>query len=168
MKIELRRGFAKRLEKTVSKFEFEVGILDDKDHKQAVETPVVGPAQPLKSYAGGPIRKTTRESSGLTIGQVFIQNQERMRTDLLRAPWKDPKNADIQKFAKAFLRTVFAKEQPRRVVNLIQAVVRNPILRGDYGPNSARAADGKGFNRHLIDTAQMFKAIRARVKRRGT
>jgi hypothetical protein len=26
-------------------------------------------------------------------------------------------------------------------------------------------ADGKGFNRLLIDTAQMFKAIKARAKR---
>lgn len=167
MKGTLRPGFAKRLKKKVESFQFEVGVIEDKPHFQAVDTPVVGPAQPLKTYAGGPARKQTRTPSGLTTGQVLVENMKRLGVDLLRAPFLKNNNADIQKFTKAFLRTAFAKDSPKRVENLLQAVVRNPILRQDYGPNRSGTADGKGFNRHLIDTAQMFKAIKARVSRRG-
>ena len=38
-------------------------------------------------------------------------------------------------------------------------------LKKEYGNNKAATADNKGFDRHLIDTGQTFKEIRARAKR---
>lgn len=146
----------------VGKYTFEVGILNDAEHKQAQEHGIHDTPD-LKSYAGGPIRKTTRKPSGKSISQVFKDNQERLNTDMLKEPFQK-KSSDIIKFTDAFLKMVFSpKSMTKRVENLLQAIVRNPILRGDYGDNTATTADNKGFNRGLIDTAQMFKSIRARV-----
>lgn len=161
----MSRTFAKRLKKRIEGFQFEVGVLQDKEHRLAKETPLFG--QPdLGSYAGGPVRKATRVGSGKTVGDVLIENQERMGVNLLLEPFKD-KSSDMMRFVKAFLISAITKKGTnfKRVENLLQAVVRNPILRGDYGPNSSATADAKGFNRPLIDTAQTFKSITAKVKR---
>lgn len=53
----------------------------------------------------------------------------------------------------------------KRVENLLQAVVRNPILKLEYGDNTAITADMKGFDRHLFGTGQTFKAIKAKANR---
>jgi hypothetical protein len=49
----------------------------------------------------------------------------------------------------------------------LQAIVRNPILKGEYGRNSRLTQKIKGFNRYMIDTAQLFKNIKADVKVKG-
>lgn len=144
-------------------FEFEVGVLDDKPHFQALNTPLFQPPS-LKTYAGGPARKQTREPSGLTIGEVLIENMKRLNKNILSEPFQKDSN-EIIRFTHAFLKTAFAKQSLKRVENLLQAVVRNPILRGEYGPSNPTTNDNKGFDRPLIDTAQMFKAIKARAKR---
>lgn len=152
------------MKRTIEGFEFEVGILDDKPHRLPVETPLFKEPD-LKSYAGGPIRATSREKSDFTIAQVLQENSARLGIDLLREPFKDP-DTEINRFTTAFLRFAAGKKGTyRRLENLLQAVVRNPILRQEYGKNRARTADNKGFDRHLFDTGQMFKAIKAMVKR---
>jgi hypothetical protein len=70
------------------------------------------------------------------------------------------------KFTKSFIDLVMGRVPIKRVENLVQAIVRNPILRQDYGTNEARTADAKGFDRHLIDTSQMFRALKARARKR--
>lgn len=162
MNIKLNDKFKKKLEGMFEKYQFEVGILNDSEHKEAVESRLFG-APELKSYAGGSIRKTSRKSSGKTTGQIFIENQDRLGIDLLRDPFKK-KSSDIIKFTDSFMKMVFNKgTATKRVENLLQAIVRNPILRGDYGRNRVSTADNKGFDRALIDTSQMFKAIKAKV-----
>ena len=166
MKLTLGKTFAEKLNQRIERFEFEVGVLDDKPHKPAIDTPLFGDAS-LGSYAGGPVRKINRKGQPqMSIGQVFIQNQQRLGIDMLREPL-NKEGSDILRFTQAFLKlAVSGKASVKRVENLLQAVIRNPILRGDYGPNRASTADAKGFDRHLIDTAQMFKALKARVRRR--
>lgn len=164
-KIELSKGFAERLASRIEQFQFEVGILEDKPHYKPVESGLFETPQ-LGNYAGGPVRKTTREPSGKMVSEVLVENMERMNTNLLSEPFSSKQNVDINRFTKAFLRLATGdKISIRRVENLLQAVVRNPILRQDYGGNTAPTADAKGFDRLLIDTAQMFKAIKARAKR---
>ncbi|WKV32907.1 putative neck protein [Bdellovibrio phage MAC3UK] len=164
-KIELSKGFAKRLASRIEQYDFEVGILTDGPHYDPVETNLFDSPE-LGQYAGGPVRKKTRVEGEKTIAEVFVANMERMNTDLLLEPFRSSKNAEITKFTTAFLRLATGgKITLKRVENLLQAVVRNPILRQDYGGNTAPTADAKGFDRLLIDTAQMFKAIKARAKR---
>lgn len=92
---------------------------------------------------------------------------KRLNINLLQAPFKDANNADIVKFMQAFLKSAVAGRSMKRVENLLQAVVRNPILRLDYGRNKSSTADAKGFDRHLFDTGQMFQAIKVKVNTRG-
>lgn len=165
MKIELGKTWGKKLQGRIQSYQFDVGVLEDKEHLEAVETPRF--EQPnLGSYAGGPVRRTTRRASGMTVGEVLVENMKRLNINLLLRPFQE-KNSEIMKFTETFLKFVVKRGNVsiRRVENLIQAIVRNPILRQEYGQNSSEAADLKGFDRHLIDTGQTFKAIKARARR---
>lgn len=165
MMFELSKDWTKKLQGRVEQYNFEVGVLEDKPHRFAEETSRFKTPN-LGSFAGGPIRKATGKRSDQSIGDVLIQNMKRLNINILLRPFQE-KNSDILRFTTAFLKYVVAKPGTsiRRVENLLQAVVRNPILKQEYGKNSAIAADNKGFDRHLIDTAQMFRAIKAKAKR---
>lgn len=149
----------KRIKKSIEGYSFDVGVLKDTQHKAAIRGE-------LKAFAGGPARKVSRDEQKATIGEILIFNQARANKDFLRLPFKE-KTSEIVKFSREFLK--LALKHPganvRRVENLLQAIVRNPILRGDYGVNTSKAAKAKGFNRYLMDTAQMFRAIRARMNK---
>lgn len=162
LKVELSKGLQKRIRGVFEKYEFEVGVLDDRPHYQA-ESAGLFEEQDLKTFAGGPARKISKVKSDLTIGEIFVENMKRLNIDLLREPFKR-KDAEINKLIRDFFRFAFGKTEAKRLENTLQAVVRNPILRQEYGPNKGTTADGKGFDRHLIDTAQMFRAIKARVR----
>lgn len=166
MKINLGSSWGKKLQSRVQNVEFEVGVLDDSPHRLPVDQALFETPQ-LKTYAGGPVRKTSRKDSGVTTGDVLVQNMERLNTNLLLEPFQK-KNSDIMKFTRYFLQYVVGRPGAsiKRIENLLQAIVRNPILNQEYGPNNSTTADNKGFDRHLFDTGQMFKSIRARMIRR--
>lgn len=153
MKITLDRRFKKKLKGRFGKYEFEVGVLQDAPHKDAKRS------RDLSQYAGGPIRKKTAASSQ-AISKVSAANRERLGFNYLSEPFKK-KNSDVVKFSREFFRLAFGRSEKKRAENLLQAIVRNPILRGDYGPNGALAQKIKGFDRAMIDTAQLFKALKA-------
>lgn len=137
----------------------QVGVLDDKPHRDPLEL--------LGTYAGGPVRKASRKSSGKTNGEILVDNMERLNIDLLREPFQEKNSPELLRFSKAFLKLALSRKDIgiRRVENLLQAIVRNPILRQEYGGNDLLTKIHKGFDRHLIDTGQMFKSIIARAKR---
>ena len=166
MKMKLGNSWAKKLQRRVESVEFEIGVLEDNPHMAAVEQGLFGVPQ-LKTYAGGPVRRTSRKSEGVTTGDVLIQNMERTNTNFLLEPFQK-KNSEILKFTTYFLQYIVGKPGAsiKRIENLLQAIVRNPMLRQEYGPNNSTTADNKGFDRHLFDTGQMFKAIKARMIRR--
>ena len=163
MNIEFGKSWQKKLKGRIETYNFEVGILDDKPHRYALDGGPDGQDN-LGSYAGGPIRKASMQRSPKTVGDIFIENMERKNINFLLRPFQE-RNSEILRFTTAFLRMVVAKSNARRVENLLQAVVRNPILRQEYGANKSSTADAKGFNRYLFNTGQMFKAIKARTKR---
>ncbi len=158
MKLEMD-SFGPTLKKMINKYEFEVGILQDKPHYEPIH-----PTQ-QKSFAGGPARKQSRIQSALSTAEILIKNMERMNVNLLLAPFREKNNKEIVQFTNSFLKMAISKGVTgrQRVINLLQAIVRNPILRQDYGPNSGHTADAKGFDRQLIDTGQVFNAIKARI-----
>ena len=97
MRIELSKSFKKKLQSRIEKYEFEVGILEDKAHLEPKDEQTV--------YAGGPVLKRSRIKSPQTTGDIFIENQERLNINLLSRPFQE-KNSDILKFTKAFLELV--------------------------------------------------------------
>jgi hypothetical protein len=158
MRLELGKGFAKRTQKLFDKYNIEVGILNDKPYRK-----------PLKDetgiYAGGPVRKKSREIDG-TISEVSEKFRTQSGLNYLTEPFKIPQNKDILKFTRSFFKGVFGRASLNQMQNLAQAIIRNPILRGDYGSNSAYTRAKKGFDRYMFDTGQLFQAIKAKVVRR--
>lgn len=166
MKIELGKSWGRKLKGRIEQYDFDVGVFDDKPHMNPVEHGRFETPQ-LKNYAGGPVRRTSREKGELSIGEVLVENMKRLNINLLSRPFQE-RNSDILKFTAEFLKMVTKRQASlKRLENLLQAIVRNPILKQEYGPNDPATADAKGFDRHLFDTGQMFRAIRARVNRKG-
>ena len=164
MQIKLDSRFQKRVRGMFGKYEFEVGVLQDAPHRSARRgVRGQGGDDVLSTYAGGPIRKKSLQESGKMISDVSEANRERLGVNYLTEPFKRP-DSEILRFTQAFFGMVFGRSKPKRVENLLQAVVRNPILRGEYGPQSQLTTIIKGFYRPMIDTTQLFKAIKARVK----
>lgn len=161
------KKWVKQMKKQIEGYTFDVGVLADRPHFQGVE-PKRGQPPDLKSYAGGPARKVSRVLSDKSTGEVLIANMQRLNINILLRPFQET-NATIIKFTSSYLR--FACKAPgasiKRCENLIQAIVRNPILKQEYGHNSGLTADSKGFSRALIDTAQMFKSIIAKAIKRA-
>lgn len=168
MIILFKDKFKAKLKGRFEKYSFEVGILEDKIHK----VPKKGirglhGEDVISQYAGGPIRKTSTNESNLFISDVSKANRDRLGFNYLSKPFGKT-SEDIIKFTQNFFKLAFGASLKTRTENLLQAIVRNPILRGEYGENSALTKKIKGFNRSMIDTAQMFKAIKAKCTVRST
>jgi len=163
MIILFKENFKAKLKGRFEKYSFEVGILDDSSYK----LPKIGQRglhglDVLTSYAGGPLRLKTNKDSGKLISDVSKANRDRLGINYLIAPFKKT-SSDIIKFTNEFFKLAFGRSEKRRCENLIQAIVRNPILKAEYlSSNSALTQNIKGFNRPLFDTGQFFKAIKAK------
>lgn len=53
----------------------------------------------------------------------------------------------------------------RRLENACRSIVRNPMLRREYGDNAESTAKAKGFDHWGINTGTLFKAIEAKYGR---
>lgn len=166
MKLTLDKRFKKNVRGRFAKYTFDVGVLEDAPHKVALRGKAGEKGKDvLSQYAGGPVRKTSRKSYQ-TISQVSEKLRSFLGFNYLTKPF-EKKDSNIVKFTNEFFKLAFGRSHKRRVENLLQAIVRNPMLRGDYGNNSKLAQKIKGFDRLTIDTGQLFKAIKARVNARS-
>jgi hypothetical protein len=159
MNLKLDRRFTTQAKGVFEKYDMQVGVLLDSVHKRPLPK-----VRGLKVYAGGPARKVSSKSSGKSISEVSESLRKNSGVNFYTAPFQSKKNKDILAFSKVFFQLCAGKTQAKRSENYLQAIVRNPILRGDYGMNNPKTARAKGFNRFMIDTSQLFKAIIAQVK----
>lgn len=154
MRLELQNGFYKRLKGRIGAYEFELG----QETSKAYKLPAAKDSGITNLY-GGPARKTTAK-----VGEGI--NLNRAQAELLfLGPFKK-RNSEIIRFAQEYLKMVFRNGQQKTVTNLLQAVVRNPILKGQYGSNKPGTVAIKGFDRRFIDTGWFFKSIKARILKR--
>jgi hypothetical protein len=162
MKMKLSRSLKASLTGKFGKYDFEVGVLDDAPYKMPMRGKRGLKGQDVKTrYAGIEVRKKSREVSQQMISDVSKANRDRLNRNFYKEPFQK-KDSDIIKFTNEFFKLVFGRSEKRRCENLLQAVVRNPIMRGEYGPNSPLTKAVKGFDHGMIDTAQLFKAIKAK------
>ena len=167
MEIRIDKRFKKNVAGVFGQYDFEVGVLDDAQYKKPMRGERGRKGQDvLSSYAGGPVRKKSRLKTDVRISDVSRANRERLGFNYLSEPFKK-RTSDIVRFTNEFFKLAFGRTEKKRAENLLQAIVRNPILRGDYGSNSSLTKTIKGFDRYMIDTAQLFKALKARVNKRG-
>src|SRR5262245_57794009 len=147
MQLKLDKRFKKNLQGRFGKYNFEVGVLEDKPYRKPRRgVPGVKDQEIINLYAGGPVRQATRQQSGIPMAEVSKRNRENLGLNYLSEPFQK-KSSEIIKFTNEFFKLAFGKSQPKRAINLLQAIVRNPILRGDYGNNSALTKKIKGFDR---------------------
>lgn len=142
---------------------FEVGILEPAEHREAKDKNQGLTAFNEKKFLNGWARKAGTKVDG---EMQEIGGELQKQYNWLGNPFKkgNEKQAEILNFAKAYISEIQkARPSHNRVRNLVQAIVRNPILRGDYGSNSTLTLIRKGFDRTMIDTGQFFNAIQARV-----
>ena len=152
LKIEGDR-FAEVIQVELDKYEVEVGILADK----TVYEPIHGESQ---SYAGLRLAAVGRKISG---SLVDIAHQLNKRFHWLERPWRLEENQDVQQVVNDIIESINMNNSGKqRVLNGMQAIIRNPILGDYYGKNSARWAKIKGFNKLLMYTGQFFQNIKAR------
>lgn len=161
LKIQLNKTFAERLKGRLENYDMTVGILKDGKHYL--------PKQPreLKNYAGGEVRKIDRNAIGpvLNISTVSKKMRQYLGFNYLREPFTES-TSDVTRFLATFFNYAFGRSTSRRLENTLQAVVRNPILRGEYYIESERTIKEKGFSRPMIDTGQLFQSIKAEVKKK--
>lgn len=122
-------------------------------------------------YAGGAVRKTSPSRTGQTATQIaaYVMN---FAGNIFTIPFQMGTNQDILKFSRAYVKELLDSRgssitNNRRVKNLMQAIIRNPILRGDYRMHDKKTKAKKGFERSLIDTGQFFRSIQVIIKRKG-
>lgn len=160
--IKLRRPIDETLKVKVNGYTFQVGVLQSKIRRKALP-PHLG----SKNMAGGPARKLGVYAS-ISNNEVSKHLRNYLNFNYLVKPFSK-KTDDAVRMLKVFFDICFTENgatKIKRLENLLQAIVRNPFLRGDYGPNSARAILIKGFSRKGIDTGQLFKSITAKVRSR--
>lgn len=161
------QGLDKFISGQLDKYQFDVGILENKQH--------FAPARKLVGYKNGkPVyEKSWYNYAGIKLlkagnrldGTLFgIARELDDAFKWLRKPFALSTNKDLLAVINTIVDELNGKENKRRLINAIQAVVRNPILRGDYGRNSKKTAKEKGFNKLMMSTGQFFKNIKARLR----
>lgn len=153
MKIEAK--FAEKSKQVIEKYYFEVGILEAKKHLKAKRGQLRVKGNRTRSKVS-----TTPDKDMQALGSEL-----QGRYGWLTKPFEDY-SSEILNWAKSYIAEIQKPDaNENRLNNLAQAIVRNPILRGDYGVNKDVTAKVKGFNTLMIDTGQFFDNVKARIIR---
>jgi len=157
--MKIKSDIAKKMQKQIGLYIFEVGILQNapkKLRKKGATKNFAG----LQVNALGSVSKK-RPTTIAYVGEIL----EKYHFKWLTRPFKTKGlNHDVKKVVDELAAQIFGKKSKnnKRLENAVQAVIRNPILRGDYGKNMAATIKAKGFDKLGIDTGQFFKAIKAK------
>lgn len=167
-KVVKGKGFEKYITGQVGKYQFQAGLLQNKPHYAPLKT-LLGyqNGKPVfqkhwYSYAGKKLLRQGKKPDG-TLWKIGQKMDDAFMW--LRKPFTLAKNADLLAVINFIVDNLNGKGNQQRILNAIQAVIRNPILRGDYGRNSQKTAKEKGFNQLLMATGQLFKNIKVRFLR---
>lgn len=158
--VQIKLGNLKGLvQADLDKFTVQVGILED--------APAAKWKGPPRHFLGGKANRQAGADQNTTLSEILSKFEAVY--NLLAGPWKEKGNKEVVQVTQE-IQSSLAKSRAQvadrnRFENAAQAVVRNPILRGDYGHNSKAWEETKGFDRLLINTGKLFSRIRARLVR---
>lgn len=140
---------AQDVAKQIRKYKSTVGILDDV---------VGGKAMPntVKKFHGIEARKSSQERRNRTNREILVSVSEYYGRDFLKEPWNNDNNKEVMDVVDALASSLNTNRGFKKLENAIQAVVRNPILRGEYGKKPLGGVAG-------IDTGSLFNSIKANV-----
>ena len=119
------------------------------------------PINKIKNFAGGEARRVGKTSSkGVTNAGVLADLESKYK--VLSTPLED--TGAVKNFLNAvLLSTMTAKKNSNEIKNTFKALFVKPILKGEYGGNSAKTVKNKGFNRRFIDTGQTVKNLQIKI-----
>lgn len=151
--------WAEQLRKEYAQFEFHTGIIEDKSE------PLPKYGEHVGKQIGGisPLKKGAK--SGTMVSEIAKKFDEAY--NWLISPWRKESNRDVLNVITDYSRYLAKPGNESRLRNAVQAVVRNPIMRGEYGDNREETAKKKGFNKFMIATGTFFDNIKALVRRKG-
>ncbi len=150
------QNLSKKLAFKLDKYQVQVGLLEDQKRKQ----PKFGE---FKTYAGKTLLREGKVSNGASLVEVAEYLDKNYKW--LRKPFLLKNNKEVVLVLNDIVKDMNGQDLKQRILNGFQAVVRNPILRGEYGINTSPWARKKGFNQLLMMTGQFFKNIKARFKK---
>lgn len=142
----------------IGRYDFEVGILNDKPHKGASRE---------HTTLAGRVRSKVGKGSDKSISEVSRDARLQTGVNFYTRPMEERGNRDILEMLRVFFAVIKGRGTTTRLRNTLQAVVRNPITRGDYGSNTELTQKIKGFDWLLVHSGQLFNAIEAKVRRRS-
>lgn len=141
------------IQKDLDKYESEIGILEDK--------PAAKWKGPQRNWHGGPANRQAGQNKETTLRALM--SKFNATYNILLAPWRLPENRDVLNAINKMTADINkGGKMKQSFLNAMQAVVRNPILRGDYGDNTKATQSTKGFNRLMINTGKFFSNIKVR------
>lgn len=154
-------GKLEDLEKDINSFMKKNSLLFGVENK--IEKTPLSKEKGLKNFAGGPSRKISSKQSNNTTTDLAEKFEKEY--GIFSQPASNPKNKEVIEVIDDLMDMYFNNDlsKKKRIQNGAQAVVRNPILRGDYGDNTQKTINNKGFDRLMIDTGQFFNSIIADV-----
>lgn len=158
IKVKLSESF---LDKEVKEFEAQrvtVGILD-KSKYAAIAKPKSSGLKSMKGYPASYIKKRDKT---LPLWQLadFLD----YHYGFISKAAMNPNNADLVLVMNELKRIFDGNVNPKRIENAAIALVRNQILRRDFGSNAESTQSQKGFDMPLVRTGAMFSSIKAIYK----
>lgn len=150
------QNLSKKISFKLKKYEVQVGVLEDARRNK----PLFGQ---FKSYAGKTLLRESGVSTGATMAELakFLDKKYKW----LRKPFLIKNNKEVVLVLNDIVKDMNGQDLKQRILNGFQAVVRNPILRGEYGKHSSKWEKQKGFQQLLMMTGQFFKSVKARFKK---
>lgn len=154
---EMAKDLMKRISKACKSISVDVGVVKEarKNHKNQ-----------LRPFHGVMALKKGKKSN-ITNSRVSVLFRKNTRVNIWTRPFKDKASDNLIKFAREWMKQIMDKAGAKgdypnknRITNLAQAVIRNPILRGDYGKGSFFK---KGIKVRGIWTGQLFDSIKAKL-----
>lgn len=158
IKVKLNESF---LDKEVKEFEAQrvtVGVLDKSKYAAIAKPKSAG----LKSMKGIPASYIKKRDKSFPMWQLadFLD----YHYGFISKAAINPNNADLVLVMNELKRIFDGKVNPKRIENAAIALVRNQILRKDFGSNAESTEKQKGFDMPLVRTGAMFSSIKAIYK----
>lgn len=154
------------LEANVKAFESQrvrVGVLDE---FQMAAIPAKEKDRGLKTLrgTGEKARKIRTRSKTLSLRQlaVYLDSQYGVFTNAI----SNANNLDLNQVTQEMIKAFTGGDvEKRRIENAAIALIRNPIMRKDFGSNNRRTSRVKTFDWPMVDTGTFFLNIKAEYLR---
>lgn len=139
-----------------------VGMLDK--NKRAMK-----PGRPLQKrqlIPGVPTNKATQAGRSKQARLAEVLAYLNRKRGILDEALEQAGQEEISEMAELFVKLVMEPGAGtltvKKLENVVLAIVRNPIIRREYGPNAPATIEKKGFDRFGVNTGTLMKSIEAK------